>query len=90
MKLVRIIVSGKVQGVFYRAFVKRESQKLGINGYVKNLMDGTVEIMAQGSEDSIKKLFAACKKGPLMAFVENVEIMDRPASSEFQSFDIRP
>ena len=90
MKRVHMTVSGKVQGVFYRDFVRREAEKLGVAGYVKNLSDGTVEIVAQGDEDSLKKLAAACRKGPLMAFVENVEIKDFSGSDDFDGFDIRP
>ena len=90
MKTIRMIISGKVQGVFYRAFVRREAEKLGVSGYVKNLSDGTVEVVAQGDEGSIKKLSEACRKGPLMAFVENVENNELPDPEEFDGFDIRP
>ena len=90
MKLVRLIVSGKVQGVFYRDFVRREAGKLGVSGYVRNLSNGTVEVIARGTEDSIKKLSETCWKGPLMASVENVEISEMPGTEEFDGFDIKP
>ena len=89
MKRLRLIISGKVQGVFYRDFIKREAEKLDINGNVKNLSDGTVEIIAEGSDDNLTKLLSACKKGPLMAFVKNIEVKEESATNEFDGFDTR-
>ena len=82
-------VSGKVQGVFYRDFAKLEAEKIGILGYVKNLGDGTVEIVAEGEDAALKKFLASCRKGPLMAFVKNVGFTEAEATNEFESFDIR-
>lgn len=70
---VRILVKGKVQGVFYRASTKAEAQKLGLSGFVRNLSDGNVEIEAQGSQESIEKLLKWCKGGPPAAIVEDVQ-----------------
>lgn len=89
MKRLHLIVSGKVQGVFYRDFVRREAEKLGIKGFVRNLSDGTVEVVAEGDETILKKLVAACRKGPLMAFVKSVDVKDEPSTGQFEDFDVR-
>ena len=89
MKRHHLIVSGRVQGVFYRDFARREAEKLDITGYVKNLSDGNVEIVAEGTDEALKKFISICKKGPLMAFVKNVEMKEEPATGEFDGFDVR-
>ncbi len=89
MKRFHILVSGRVQGVFYRDFVRREAEKLGIKGYVKNLSDGNVEMVAEGEDKIIEKFLAICRKGPLMAFVKGTEIKEEPPTNEFDGFDIR-
>ncbi len=89
MKRFHLLVSGKVQGVFYRDFARREAEKLGISGYAKNLSNGNVEIVAEGEEKSMEKFIAACRKGPLMAFVKGAEIREEPPTNEFEGFDIR-
>ena len=55
-KRVHLIVRGRVQGVFFRAATQREARRLGITGWVKNRLDGAVELLAEGEEDSIKEL----------------------------------
>ena len=57
----RILIYGKVQGVFFRVYVQRKAQSLGIRGWVKNRNDGSVEIVADSSKDKIKKLIQWCK-----------------------------
>ncbi len=89
MKRFKITVSGRVQGVFYRDFARREAEKLGINGYVKNLSNGNVEIVAEGEDRIMEKFLAICRKGPLMAFVKGAEIREEPPTNEFEGFDIR-
>ncbi|MAG15486.1 acylphosphatase [Candidatus Woesearchaeota archaeon] len=89
MKRLHLIISGRVQGVLYRDFARREAEKLDISGYAKNLNDGTVEIVAEGSEENLKKMVNSCKKGPLMAFVKNIDAKEESATNEFDGFDIR-
>ncbi len=89
MKRFHITVSGRVQGVFYRDFARREAEKLGINGYVRNLSNGNVEIVAEGEDKIMERFLAACKKGPLMAFVKGAEVKEEPPTNEFDGFDIR-
>lgn len=91
-KTARIIVKGKVQGVFFRDFAKQNANKLGLTGYAKNLRDGTLEIVLQGDRAGIMKLAALCKSGPIFAKVESVDtaFLDSDAVDEFEFFDIRP
>ncbi|MCD2449639.1 acylphosphatase [Methylicorpusculum oleiharenae] len=73
LKQVRILVSGRVQGVYFRAFTQKKAKNLGITGYAKNLSDGRVEIVASGSEDAVDQLIKWCYKGPITARVDHVE-----------------
>jgi acylphosphatase len=68
-----IVVSGKVQGVFFRASAKEQAQQLGINGLVKNLPDGRVHIEVEGSPEHIDTFRMWCATGPPRAVVEKVE-----------------
>jgi acylphosphatase len=86
---VKIIISGKVQGVTFRYFAKLEAEKLAINGYARNLRDGTVEIIADGPEKSLECYKKLLWKGPTLAFVKNVEQSATDSTEEFEGFDIR-
>lgn len=72
MVMQRIFVSGRVQGVSYRDWVVRTAQRLGLTGWVRNLRDGRVEILAEGEEGAIGALVDACREGPPLARVEDV------------------
>jgi acylphosphatase len=86
---VKISIFGRVQGVFFRALTKEIADKLGIKGYVKNLADGSVEVVAEGPEGKIMELVEFCKKGPIGAKVEKIEIKFCDASGKFHDFEIR-
>lgn len=77
---VRIVVSGRVQGVFYRDRCQREATLLGVRGWVQNLPDGTVEVVAEGSRDAVGRLAEWCRTGPPRAVVTGVEITDETPS----------
>ncbi len=85
---VHIFVRGKVQGVYYRQNTLQKAQELGIFGWVRNLSDGRVESVMEGSKINIEKMLAWCKEGPLDAKVEGVEIIDEEYKNEFSTFDI--
>ena len=72
----RIVVKGKVQGVFYRASTQREAKLLGIVGEVRNLSNGDVEIKAYGTKESIDKLVLWCNSGPQLSKVDKVHIYE--------------
>jgi tRNA pseudouridine55 synthase len=81
-------VYGRVQGVGYRYFVKEKAQNLDLLGYVKNLEDGTVEVLAQGSEENLQKLIEELKKGPFLARVDKLDIVFRKPLNIFYNFRI--
>ncbi len=73
---VRAIVSGRVQGVSYRAATAAEARRLGLAGWVRNLDDGRVELEAEGARDRVGELLAWCARGPAAAIVEAVATED--------------
>lgn len=89
MKTLHIIVNGRVQGVYFRAYTKKQAEKQGITGYVSNKEDGTVEIIASGDQQSLDNLVSWCNKGPLLAKVSNVLIKDYSTTESFTQFEIR-
>ena len=82
-----ILVSGRVQGVFYRASAKTKADELGIVGFVQNLPDGNVYIEAEGLEEKLDLFTAWCSEGPPRAQVERVEIKEDELRN-FTSFGI--
>ena len=72
-KSIRLYVSGLVQGIFYRSFIKENAEKIGIKGFVRNLEDGRVEIFIEGNPEDVKKMVELAKKGPRHAEVKKVE-----------------
>lgn len=88
MPRLKIIVSGKVQGVYYRAFTAEQAQRFGVSGTVRNLPDGNVEILAEAEQANLDMFLARCRRGPLAARVENLEITDLADSEAFLEFVI--
>jgi acylphosphatase len=70
---IRLIIKGRVQGVGYRWWARDEAVSLGLEGWVRNLGDGSVELLAIGSEDAVRRLIEACRRGPPAAVVTGVE-----------------
>lgn len=89
MKRVRVFVSGKVQGVFFRAYTKEKADELGIKGWVRNLPDGRVEAVFEGTDDKVDEMVKWCWQGPPHARVENVEVREEDYKGEFDIFEIR-
>lgn len=87
MKQIHLLISGFVQGVGYREFVKRQARKLGLTGWVRNLSDNRVEVIAQGEQDSLKKLVKICEKGPFLSDVKNIAIDWQKPQQTFDSFE---
>lgn len=86
---VHITVSGRVQGVFFRANTQEVAQRLGLSGYVRNLPDGRVEVVAEGEEGALQRLVDWCHRGPPLARVERVEVRWENPTGEFSGFHIR-
>ena len=89
MKRVKIIVSGCVQGVFFRVFIKDKAASLGLTGYVRNTENGKVEAVVEGHETKIKELIDLCKQGPPEADVKKVEVKKGSYIGEFKQFSIK-
>ena len=85
-----VIVKGKVQGVYFRAFVQKQAQDLGLNGFVRNLPDFTeVEIQAEGDREKLELLLSKIKLGPPGAKVEKMETIWSQSQDTFKVFEIR-
>ncbi len=83
-------IHGKVQGVFFRVSTREKADSLGLSGWVRNRADGTVEVVAEGPEETIRDLEAWCQVGPEMAHVSRVEAtLGEPVGME-GDFEIRP
>lgn len=89
-KTVRLRIYGRVQGVGYRAWTAQKAKKLGLKGWVRNLDDGTVACEAQGAQEAIEALVAACHAGPPMARVTQVDSEDVPDAETYSGFQQRP
>lgn len=89
MKRLHLIIHGKVQGVFFRDYVKKTADSLDLNGFVKNNPDGTVKVVAEGNEEKLKKLLEKCRQGSSSSKVEKIENSWEEASEDFDSFEIR-
>jgi acylphosphatase len=85
---VRLIVEGRVQGVWFRESTRREAERLGIHGWVRNRREGTVEVVAEGPEDSVRKLVAWCHHGPPSARVTGLHETLEAFQGEFSGFDV--
>ncbi|MBS7645850.1 MAG: acylphosphatase [Candidatus Bathyarchaeia archaeon] len=83
-----IYISGQVQGVFFRYETRRVAKELGVSGWVRNLPDGRVEVVAEGEEESIEKLIQFCRRGPPAAKVTNVEVKYEEPKGENRNFII--
>jgi acylphosphatase len=83
------VVRGRVQGVFFRAFVKSHANALGLTGYVRNLRSGEVEVQAEGERGKLEELLQILHQGPRAARVDKVEVSWRDYSGDFSSFSIR-
>ena len=87
MKRLRITVSGKVQGVFFRAQTEKKAKQLSVTGFVRNENDGSVYIEAQGVDEDLSEFLQWCKHGPERAEVESVNLSEIPVSED-KSFRI--
>lgn len=89
MHRIHLVISGLVQGVFFRANTVEEGIRLGLTGWVRNLPDGNVETVAEGSKEKLEQFSAWCRRGPAPSRVTNVEVSWEPATGEFKGFSIK-
>ncbi|MFH1445219.1 MAG: acylphosphatase [Nanoarchaeota archaeon] len=88
-KRAHIFISGKVQGVFFRSFVKSQAKLYEINGWVKNLRDGRVEAVFEGEDYKIEEIIDSCRKGSFGSEVKNVEVEWESLRGTEDCFEIR-
>jgi len=89
MKQIHVFVTGRVQGVFFRQSTRVMAIKNNVNGWVRNLDDGRVEIVAQGREQDIDNLSNWCKTGPANSRVDEFELKEESIIEEFENFEVR-
>jgi len=90
MKLnVHVLVSGQVQGVWFRASTKQKAEQLGLTGWVRNTPGGSVEAVFEGEEKIVKEMIEWCHRGPPLAKVENVEVKKQSPTNGFDGFSVR-
>ncbi len=89
LQQAHFIVSGFVQGVGYRRFVRHIAKKLHLTGWVRNNADGTVEGVVAGQKETIETLIESCKKGPFLATVDNIHVTYDDQQQIFEDFQIR-
>ena len=86
---VHLHISGRVQGVSYRRFAVREARSLGLKGWVRNLPDRRVELVAEGEQSSLDELVSRCWEGPPLAIVRGIDVEREPPTGDLDSFNIR-
>ena len=82
----RLIITGKVQGVFYRFHATKTAQQLGLSGWVKNKPDGSVSALVQGEQSAVQQFIEWCKEGSPSAQVGNVEVAIEPIQEKMEGF----
>jgi len=88
MRRVRVIVHGRVQGVFFRDTTRRRAEAQGAAGWVRNRPDGTVEAVFEGDPDAVEAVIAFCREGPRGAGVERVEVSEEEPEG-LTAFEVR-
>ncbi|OGX06093.1 MAG: acylphosphatase [Omnitrophica bacterium RIFCSPLOWO2_12_FULL_50_11] len=88
-KHARVLISGLVQGVFFRATAAYEARNHEVVGFARNLVDGRVEVVLEGEETSVRKMIEWCREGPPSARVEEVAVEWGEATHQFHSFTCR-
>lgn len=84
-----ILVSGRVQGVAFRYYARNIAIQLDVKGWIKNLPNGQVELVVEGSKNSVEEMVEWCKRGPRMAEVEDIEVDWLPYSGKFGQFQLK-
>jgi acylphosphatase len=87
-KRFHVFISGRVQGVCFRAYTKQQADSLGLTGWVKNRANGQVESVFEGDEAAVRTMLAWCRQGPPLARVSDVDAVEEPASGTGSDFRI--
>lgn len=73
MKTLRIYLSGTVQGVMFRKYIEEQAKKIKVRGFVRNMEDGRVEVLIEGTDNKVNEMLEVCRKGTQHAVIRNVE-----------------
>ncbi len=87
-KAVKIIISGTVQGMFFKNFIKENADTLKIKGLIRSLETGDIEIIAEGNQEEIQKFIEVCKNGPKFARIKSLATEERNFSGDFPDFRV--
>lgn len=82
-KSIRLYITGTVQGVFFRSFIKTNAEKFNVKGFTRNLEDGRIEVFLEGDSNDVNKMAELCKHGPKHSIINKVEIKPE----RFQDFN---
>ena len=85
---VHVLIEGRVQGVFFRAFTRDEARARGLTGWVRNLPDGRVEALFEGDQRLLEEMLAWCRQGPRYSYVDHVEADWQPYRGDLAEFRI--
>ena len=85
----RVVVHGRVQGVFFRDSTRQRAREAGVAGWVRNRSDGALEAVFDGDSDSVERMVAWMREGPSGAVVEDVEVSDEEGGEELGGFEVR-
>ena len=88
MQRIHMVVKGRVQGVGFRYFIHDAAAKMDVTGFVRNLPDGSVEIVAEGTAEWLSRLQSAAKQGPSFSHVTDIVLSFPDATGEFSTFEI--
>jgi acylphosphatase len=88
-KRVHVWISGRVQGVFFRAYTRDAALEAGVTGWVRNLSDGRVEAVFQGDPERVERMLAWCHQGSPGSRVDQVQMREEPVQEEFTGCEIR-
>lgn len=88
-RILHAAITGRVQGVGYRAWAADTARRLGLTGWVRNRRDGSVEAVFKGADETVERMLAACRQGPRSAVVSDIEVSE--ATDEgWRDFAVRP
>lgn len=90
MKRVHIRARGVVQGVCFRYYAQRRAEELSLAGWVRNLMDGSIEALVEGGDSEVGAMIQWFRHGPPGAVVDECEVEEQPYKGEFKDFSVRP
>ena len=86
-KSTRVYITGNIQGIYFRSFIKENAEKYNVKGFVRNLEDGRVELFLEGNTNDVNKMIELCRTGPKHSDIKNVEVKDEKFQ-DFKTFKI--